>query len=307
MEVHQLRYLYAVVQTGSFSRAAEQCHVSQPSLSQQILKLEEELGETLFNRGARKITPTPAGRMLAERAGRVLRELAEARREVESAKGLAGGRVVIGALPTIAPYLLPTILKHYRSQFPQVSVLAVEETTANLLALVDKGEVDVALVSPPIDGERYRMEKVRTEELFLALPEGHSLSTRKRIRFEDLEHDEFILLKEGHCLSDQVISFCERHSVQPRVTFRSAQIETIRGLITAGLGLSLIPAMARDFGGPVQPLFRSLSPKPTRTVSLLWRATHALSPAAQALTDLVLSTCREQPGTNRGRRITFEI
>ncbi len=287
MEIHQLRYLCAVVQTGSFSRAAEKCHVAQPSLSQQILKLEEELGEPLFNRNGRRITLTAAGRMLSDRAVRILDELQQARREVVSARGLSGGRISIGALPTIAPYLFPRLLKDYCARYPDVAVTAVEDTTASLLELVDKGEVDIAFASPPIEDARFELEKLFTEELLLALPEGHALASKKRIRTADLEPERLILLKEGHCLSDQVLSFCDRHAVHPRVMFRSAQIETIRGLVLAGLGVSLIPAMARNAGGDVQPLYRSLAPRPTRTISLLWRKGTALSPAVEALREMM--------------------
>ena len=152
MELHQLRYFLAVARTKNFSRAAEQCHVAQPSLSQQIMKLEEELEERLFERTKREVSLTPAGELLREHAERVLEEVEQARDCVREFRGLVRGRVTLGALPTIAPYFLPTRLRAFTEKHPGIEVVVHEDTTAHLTAAVLAKEIDVALLSLPVEG-----------------------------------------------------------------------------------------------------------------------------------------------------------
>ena len=274
MEMQQLRYAVAVARSGNFSRAAEQCHVSQPSLSQQILKLEEELGERLFDRTKREARPTPHGEIFLSRALRILEEVDAARREAEDAKHLHTGTVTIGVIPTVAPYLLPKAIATFMKGFPGIEIVIQEEPTARLLKLLLGYEVDLALLSPPFPSEKLETCPLVHEELLLALPPSHPLVTRRTLTPEDLEGERLIVMQEGHCLGDQVQGFCSRGEKHPRISFRSAQLETIRSLVAAGMGLSLIPAMAvpttrEDRKG--QPIYRSLSgKKPFRSVVAAW-------------------------------------
>ncbi len=271
MELHQLRYAVAVARTGNFSRAAAQCHVSQPSLSQQIQKLEDELGERLFDRLKTHARLTPAGERLHERAVRILSEVNAAQQEAAETRALAHGRVLVGVLPTIAPYLLPQVLPPFSKAFPGIGVVVQEDTTAQLLGLLAAWELDLAIASLPIRDERFQTEPLLTEELLVALPPSHRLAQRKSIRMVDLESEHFILMKEGHCLGDQVLNFCTRRDFHPSVLCRSAQIETIRALVQAGMGISLIPAMACQAARPPQPRYRSLTPPlPRRAVVAVW-------------------------------------
>lgn len=178
MEMHQLRYVVAVSRAGNFSRAAEQCHVSQPSLSQQILKLEEELGERLFDRMKREAKLTPHGEAFLPRAVKILEEVDAARREALDAHSLLRGRLIIGVLPTIAPYLLPTVLVSFAEKFPGVEIVVHEDTTAQLLKLAQAYEIDFALASRPIQDQRMEVKVLFTEELQLALPPGPSVNTQ---------------------------------------------------------------------------------------------------------------------------------
>src|SRR6202011_1718673 len=179
MELHQLRYFLAVAKSRNFSRAAESCHVAQPSLSQQILKLERELGETLFERKARQVLLTSAGELLQRRAERILHEVAEARREIRDAEGTPRGKVDLAALPTIAPYLLPRIIRGFSRRCPEVETVMHEETTGRAVGLLENNELDLALVSLPITNPGLEVHGLFSEELLLALPRRHSL-TRKR-------------------------------------------------------------------------------------------------------------------------------
>ena len=181
MEMHQLRYAVAVARSGNFSRAAEQCHISQPSLSQQILKLEEELGERLFERTKREARPTPHGEVFLRRAIRILEEVDAAKREAEDAKDLLTGTVTIGVIPTVAPYMLPKAITVFMKRFPGVEVVVQEEPTARLLKLLHGYEVDLALLSPPFAAERLESIPIMDEELLLAVPPSHSFATKRSI------------------------------------------------------------------------------------------------------------------------------
>lgn len=273
MELHQLRYVVAVARTGNFSRAAEQCHVSQPTLSQQIHKLEDELGERLFDRLRRHARLTPAGEAFLPRATRILDEVAAARREMQDAHERVQGRFNLGVLPTIAPYLLPGVVPQFTRAHPDVELIVHEETTERLLKLALACDIDLAVASLPLDDHRFEAETLFDEELFLAIPPGHPLLRKRTLRAADLENERFVLMKEGHCLGDQVLSFCQRRDLRPSVTCRSAQVETLQTLVASGLGISLVPAMARHDGRPDAPAYRSLdgeSTRPHRTIVAFW-------------------------------------
>lgn len=271
MEMHQLRYMVTLARTGNFSRAAEQCNVAQPSLSQQIQKLEAELGERLFDRMKREVRLTPHGTAFLRRAVRILEEVDAARREVSDALDLKHGSIAIGILPTIAPYLLPPVMARFSAQFAGLELNVHEDTTAQLLKLVHAYEIDFAVVSEPIVDDRLTVTELFTEELLLALPPRHPLAKKRTLTSADLRDQKLIVMKSGHCLGDQVLGFCERQEVKPRISFRSAQLETVQELVCAGLGLSLVPAMARRTHPRRAPEYRSLqAPSPARKIVLVW-------------------------------------
>ena len=269
--MHQLRYVVAVAHARNFSRAAEQCHVSQPSLSQQIQKLEEELGERLFDRMKREVKLTPHGESFLRRAVRVLEEVDTAKREAKDATDLLRGTVTLGVLPTIAPYLLPEAMTEYLEKYPRVEIVVQEDTTAHLLKLLVACEIDFALASQPIRDARLEVRELFSEELLLALPADHPLTRKRTVSASDLEGEALIVMKEGHCLGDQVLNFCDRSDLHPNISFRSAQLETIQSLVCAEMGLSLIPAMAAKPGQRSVPQYRSFSsPRPTRKIVAAW-------------------------------------
>ncbi len=244
MEIHQLRYFLAVARLAHFSRAAEACHVAQPSLSQQIKKLEDELGERLFERGRREVSLTPAGERLRAHAQRVLDELESARASVRDAGATIRGRVTLGALPTVAPYYLPHRLREFSRQFPEVEVVVHEDTTERLARAVLDKEIDTALVSLPVERRGLESVELFDEPLLIALPEGHARAHQPHLTLADLEAEPFILMQEGHCLTGQALAFCRVQGFAPRVSFRSAQIETVRAFVAAGWGVSVVPEMA---------------------------------------------------------------
>jgi LysR family hydrogen peroxide-inducible transcriptional activator len=198
MELHQLRYFLAVAKTGNFSRAAESCHITQPSLSQQILKLESELGEKLFERKTRRVLLTSAGELLRERAARVLYELQEARREVRDARGEPRGQVNLSALPTIAPYLLPKIIRGFARRCPAVATIVHEETTDRALRALENHEIDLALVSLPIESPPVETRALFSEELLIVLPKRHPLHRKRVIVGADLVAEKIIYMAVTH-------------------------------------------------------------------------------------------------------------
>ena len=271
MEMQQLRYVVAVARTRNFSRAAEQCHVSQPSLSQQMQKLEEELGERLFDRLRREAKLTPAGETFLLRAVRILEEVDAARREAHDTRALLRGTVALGVLPTIAPYLLPDVVARFNEHYPGVEVVIHEDTTARLLKLALGCDIDFAIVSTPLPDSRFEVKELFVEELLLAVPPGHPLAMKRTISAGDLDAEKLIVMQEGHCLGEQVMRFCERRKTRPAVSIRSAQMETIQALVRAGVGLSLIPRMALLSGRGDAPVYRSFSaPRPQRSIVLAW-------------------------------------
>jgi len=272
MEFHQLRYFVSVARTGNFSRAAEQCRVAQPSLSQQIQKLEVEIGERLFHRMGRRSKLTSAGEIFLHRALRVLEEVEAAKREARESGDLLRGNLVVGVLPTIAPYLLPRALGRYRERHPGVEVRVVEEAASRLNELLYSGEMDLAVTTPPFNEARVAIHELFEEELLVAVPPSHPLATHRRLTPGDLAGERWILLSDAHGLEDQMVRVCEPHLLPAQTCFRSAQLETVRALVAAGLGISLIPAMAaRTLPGEHQPIYRSLTePVPKRKIVAVW-------------------------------------
>lgn len=271
MEMQQIRYVVAVARTGNFSRAAEHCHVAQPSLSQQIQKLEDELGERLFDRMNREVKLTPHGESFLHRAIRIMEEVDSAKREAGEARDLLRGTLTIGVLPTIAPYLLPEVMAKFVEKFPGVKIVVEEDTTARLLKLLHEYELNFAVASQPIRGEEMEVRELFSEELLLAVPPGHPLTRKRTVTAACLKNERLIVMKDGHCLGDQVLGFCDRRDVKPRISFRSSQIETIQALVASGLGISLIPSMAAREYRKGLPQYRSFqSPKPSRKIVAVW-------------------------------------
>jgi LysR family hydrogen peroxide-inducible transcriptional activator len=288
MELHQLRYFIAVARLRNFSRAADHCHVSQPSLSQQIMKLEDELGERLLERTKRKVEVTPAGELFLEHAARVADEIELAREAVRDVRALVRGRVILGVLPTIAPYFLPTRLRAFSQRFPGIEVVVTEDTTAQLAQAVLDKQIDLALVSPPVTGRGLLLEKLFDEELLVVVPADHRLASKPKISLQNLKDERFILMHESHCLSGQALRFCHGQGVAPNVNFRSAQIETILAFVTSGHGVSIVPAMAKRESLFPGIRYKSFSGRgPRRDIGVLRRLDRPLSRAAHALVDFL--------------------
>jgi LysR family hydrogen peroxide-inducible transcriptional activator len=282
MELQQLRYFCAVADTNSFSRAAEQCHVSQPSLSQQILKLEDELGARLFDRLGRSVRLTELGKAFLPRARSVLHELAAAKGDVVERQQSIGGPLTIGVIPTVAPYFLPPLLASFSRKFPQVELTIAEEITPVLLDRLRAGSIDLAVLALPIRGNDFESFPLLTERLFAALPKQHKLARRSSLRLADLRLDPFLLLRDGHCFRETSIAACDRARLHPRIVFESGHFSSLLAMVGAHMGVSIVPEMAVDKSAPCR-FVRIDDPHATRTIGAVLLRGRSLTRAHSAL------------------------
>ena len=281
MELHQLRYFCAVAETGSFSRAAEQSHVAQPSLSQQIIKLEEELGARLFDRLGRSVRLTELGKTFLPRARAVLRELEAAKGDVLERKDFVGGPVTVGVIPTVGPYFLPRVLTSFSCKFLQVRFTVVEEITPVLLDRLRAGAIDVAILALPIRGHEFETTPLLTEPLFAALPKNHRLAKRTALSLRDLRSEPFLLLRDGHCFRDTAVAACDRARLHPQVIFESGQFSSLLSMVGAGMGVSIVPEMAVERKSPCRYVYIA-DEQATRTIGTVVLRGRSLTRAHQA-------------------------
>ena len=267
MDLGQLRYFTKIVEHRSFTKAAHDCSVSQPALSQQISKLEKELGQPLFERQGRSIRLTPAGQLLHLQADKILQLADDAKKQITDDGET--GRICLSAIPTIAPYLLPIILKNVGSLFPKASFVISEDTTEDLLKKCSNGDVDVGIVALPAAAKYLTIEPLFDEELLLALSPDNPLCEKKKLVSSDLEEQPFVLLRDTHCLVAAIESFCNSKNFQPLTASRIEQLTTIQLLISLDHGVSFIPKMASaiDLNGRIA--YRSMSEDaPKRTIAI---------------------------------------
>jgi len=281
MEIHQLRYFVAVAEEGSFSRAAAKVRVAQPSLSQQIRKLEAEVGQPLFDRLPRSIVLTEAGRCLIEYARQILASIGDARRCVDELKGKIAGDVAVGAIPTIAPYVLPELVVTFQQHYPDVTLHIVEDVTAGIVRRIEAGELDVALASTCQKSASLRIEPIGAEPLLALVPEAHSLARQSVITFDDLKSQRFLLLHEMHCLSQQVHHQLESRRLHPEIALAGSQLSTIANMVAAGIGVSIVPQMmVKHHATPGCVTLPFAPPVPERELNLLCNPLRFQSKAA---------------------------
>jgi LysR family hydrogen peroxide-inducible transcriptional activator len=269
MEISHLETFLKVVESGSFTQAARDLGLSQPAISQQMAKLEETLRQPLFERQGRTIKLTHAGDTLKTRAEQILAMVRDARREVTD-DGVAG-RLVLGGIPTVAPFILPPLIARFHKLYPKVQIEIREDVTERLLRLCQQGEVDAALLALPVDESGLKVEPLFDEPLLLALPAKHRLASFDRIRPADLEDESFILLGEEHCLRGDIVRYCQRHSFQPVSVNQAQQLATVEQLVASGFGVSFIPEMAVGVTAAKSVVHRPLATNgPKRRIAVCW-------------------------------------
>jgi LysR family transcriptional regulator, hydrogen peroxide-inducible genes activator len=290
MTLRELRYLVALADQGHFGHAAEVCHASQPTLSTQLRKLEEFLGVTLFERTNKALHVTPVGEQIVAKARRIL---AEADSIVELARQKAGpltGPLNLGIIPTLSPYLLPWLLPALKKAYPDLRLVVHEDLTDYLLERLKAHRIDAALLALPIRDEELEILPLFVEPFFLACPPGHPLAKSKRVRQSDLRKEHLLLLTDGHCLRDQALAVCgfaAPPAEDERTDFRATSLETIRQMVAAGMGCTLLPAMALGSRKDQHLEVRPLAGEASRRIGVVWRKTYPKAANLELLADVI--------------------
>ena len=291
----QLRYFEALARHRHFGRAAEACAISQPALSVQIKELEETLGTALFERGARQVRLTSFGEDFALRVRDILRSVDELSDLARASRDQLTGRFRLGVIPTIAPYLLPTILGNLAQSHPALDPHVRETLTPRLLEELSDGQLDAALLALPVSEPALTEVPLFTETLVLVRPDANAqdpVPTRDALRGMRL-----LLLEEGHCFRDQALSFCEIQAAMPRDGLDGSSLSTLVQMVGAGIGVTFIPEMAvpvETRSAPVS-VARFPNPEPTRTVGMVWRKTSPLAPQLMQVAEVVRASAEAQP------------
>lgn len=290
MTLRELRYLVALADLGHFGRAAEACHVSQPTLSTQLKKLEEFLGVTLFERTNKVLHVTPIGEQIVAKARRML---AEAESIIELGRQRVGpliGPLNLGVIPTLSPYLLPWLLPALRDAYPELKLTVHEDLTDRLIERLKAHKIDAALFALPIDEAELDALPLFEEPFFFACPPGHTLAKAKTVKQSDLRRQRLLLLADGHCLRDQALAVCGFAEAPPEdegTDFRAASLETIRQMVAAGMGCTLLPAMAFGSARDHRIEVRPLAAKATRCIGLAWRKTYPKTADLKLLANVI--------------------
>lgn len=288
MELHQLRYFVAVAETGGFSKAARVCFVAQPSLSQQIKKLEQELGQKLFERLGRTSVLTEAGRALLPRARLILKETGDIKAGIAEDISSGSGHLSVGLIPTIAPYLLPGTLKRFYESFPNAQISVNENLTERLIKSLVSLEIEMAVMSLPIERKQISTEPLFEDPLVIALSPGHELARSEHVNIDDLKDIPFIALDEEHCLGEQVNNFCYERQINPEIVCRTWNLSTIQHCVSFGNGVSLVPRMLVMTDTSKRCVYRPIKGQsPKRTVVAAWHRDRKLSRLAREFVSMV--------------------
>ena len=301
MELHQLEYFETVSRHLHFTRAAEELNVAQPSVSQQIRKLEQELGTPLFHRMKRRVALTEAGRTLLPRARAVLQQLNEARAELQELSGLRKGTLAVGAPPSVGTHLIPRVLAMFSHRHPGIAVTFREAGSRVLVQRLEEGELDLAVVIQPIRHFALEAIPLLEEELLLAVPRTHPLAERKQVRLEEMRDEPFVMLREGtYDLRDQTLAACRRAGFEPRVALDGGEMDSVLRFVMAGIGVAILPAMVLEEAdkrcGPVA--VRIEEPRLSRALVIARRRDRYFSAAAREFADLLCRHARR--GNSRG-------
>ena len=294
MELRHLRAFEAAARLLHFRRAAEELHLAQPSLSTQIAALERELGTPLFDRVGRRVRLTAAGEELLPHARRILDAVAEARRAVAAHEGLEGGRVRVGAPPTVGTRLLPAALTLFHARYPGPEILLREEGTGELLALVEHGELDVAVVILPLVSPALEVTPLLEEDIVVAVGAQHRLAGATAVAMTDLADEPFLLLGEGYEVRRTTLDACRAAGFHPYVVLEGGEMDTVLNLAAAGVGIALVPALAVDPGGPLVGL-RIADQTRRRALGVVRLRERYFTPAARAFRDCLVEQARLLP------------
>ena len=310
MNLRDLKYLIALADLRHFGKAADACFVSQPTLSTQVRKLEEELGVTLVERAPRKVMLTATGQDVVQRARRIVADVEQMREAARRSKDPESGSLRLGVFPTLAPYLLPHVVPQLRERFPQLELLLVEEKSDVLLQRLREGRLDAALLALPVHDEQLHAEFLFEEAFVLAAPQGHELATRTSLHVDELSDQRLLLLEDGHCLREQALEVCRLSGANEKSEFRATSLETLRQMVAANVGITLLPTLAIKPPVARSPNIHLLGfsdSHPSRQIAMLWRRSSAvggfLLELSKVFSELPASLFAYSPGNTAGLAI----
>lgn len=289
MNIRDMEYLVAVAELENFSRAAQRCYVSQPTLSAQIKKLEERIGTAIFERSNKQVMLTDAGQAVIQSARSILQHAEHIKEIGLMAQDPRAGRFRLGAFPTLSTYLFPGLVSKIREALPDLRLILAEEKTAVLIDKLKAGEIDAALLALPINEDSLVCRKLFEDKFRLAVPKDHPLAKRKQITMSDLADNRLLLLEEGHCLRDQAMEVCELSGIGEQ-DFRATGLETLRLMVKAGTGITLMPEIAIDPKDKDLKTIPFIDPAPSREIGLLWRKTTTRTIVIEEIIDLLLAS-----------------
>lgn len=298
MTLTELKYIVAVARQKHFGHAAEACFVAQPTLSVAIKKLEDELGVVIFERGGSEISMTPLGSQIVAQAERVLEQTAAIKEIAKQNKDPLAGPLRLGIIYTVAPYLLPPLVKNMIERVPQMPLVLQENFTTRLIELLRQGELDAAIMALPFSDQGLMVQPLYDEPFVVALPKHHAWATRESIEAEELKSETMLLLGNGHCFRDQVLEVCPEMSRFSTSgdgiarTFEGSSLETIRHMVASGIGITVLPKASvpdmRNKDGMLRYVPFS-APSPSRRVVIAWRKSFTRRTAIEAVRQAVLS------------------
>ena len=307
MNLRDLHYLVALAEHRHFGRAAEASFVSQPTLSTQIKKLEDELGVALVERTPRKVLLTETGREIARRARGVISEIDEIKAIAQRTRDPESGSLRLGVFPTLGPYLLPHLVPLVRARFPRLELLLVEEKTEHVIRMLREGSLDAGVLALPLHEDSLHSEFLFEEPFVLAVPDAHPLAQKKqRLKLSDLQDENLLLLEDGHCLRDQALEVCQLAGAGEKTGFRATSLETLRQMVAANVGITLLPTLA------IKPpmartdnvhLLEFAGHAPSRRLALVWRKSSSMTTFLKRFTEVIKSLPPElmQPQVEGGR------
>jgi LysR family hydrogen peroxide-inducible transcriptional activator len=287
MNLRDLRYVAAIADTRNFSEAAKLCHVSQPTLSAQVKKLEEWLGVTVFERNNKSVLPTESGLEIIACARRAIAEADLIKELADASKNPLAGRFRLGTFPTLAPYYLPRVMPFVREIFPKLTLILVEEKTTELLRQLKEGRIDAALLALPVNEDSLEVAEIYEDPFLLAVPSTHPLAGADSVTIAELLSQPVMLLEEGHCLREQALEVCTRAGSQEMQGFRATSLETLREMVKAGTGTTLMPQTAIRKGERGIAYLPFSDSEPKRTIALVWRKTTARRALMEKMVELL--------------------
>jgi len=273
MNIREMSYVVAVADLHNFSQAAEQCNVSQPTLSVQIKKLEESLGIKIFERNNKRVMITEEGRNIIQSARRILQEVETIKEIAESARNPFAGKFRLGAFPTLSTYIFPAIVPQINKLMPDLRLILIEEKTTILIDKLHKGDIDAVLLAMPVHEDSFEIKRLFDDQFYLAVPPDHALIKNAEIKMEELAKYRLMLLEEGHCLRDNALEVCQQYNIPEEQDFRATGLETLRQMVKAGTGITLMPEIAINNSEIGIHYIPFKSPVPHRTIGLFYRKT----------------------------------